>query len=293
MSNELNLPVVVGVDGSDYALTALDWAAEKAARHGWPLRLVNAYQVYVTAMPVAATALPPPTEESRKILDEARERVIAAYPDLTVTTVQHEGTAPSVLVRESEQARLLVVGREGIGRIAELVLGSVSMEVAARAKVPVAVIPANWSPPAEPYRRIVVGVDGSENCQAAVELAFATAAEQEAELVAVYAWHQPTRWPEGWPIGADEPRFKAEYDRILASATAPWLDKYPQVNVTTVSEVDHPAVALERHAAAADMVVIGGRGHGTVTGMLLGSVARAILRHIDRPVMVVHQSKDG
>jgi nucleotide-binding universal stress UspA family protein len=35
--------------------------------------------------------------------------------------------------------------------------------------------------------------------------------------------------------------------------------------------------------------VIGGRGHGTVTGMLLGSVARAILRHVDRPIIVVHQ----
>lgn len=293
MSNELNLPVVVGVDGSDYALTALDWAADLAARHGWPLRLVNAYQVYVTALPAAVATLPPPTEESRKILDEARERVAAGYPDLTVSMVQHEGTAPGVLVREGNQARLVVVGREGIGRIAELVLGSVSMEVAARSKVPVAVIPASWSAPAEPYRRIVVGVDGSENCQVAIEYAFEMAAEQDAELVAVYAWHQPTRWPEGWPIGADEPRFKAEYEQILATATAPWRDKYPQVTVTTVTEVDHPAVALERHAAAADQVVIGGRGHGTVTGLLLGSAARAILRHIDRPVVVVHQPKDG
>jgi nucleotide-binding universal stress UspA family protein len=293
MSNELNLPVVVGVDGSDYALTALDWAARQAAEHGWPLRLANAYQSYVAAMPAAAVTLPPPTEESTKILVEARARVEAAYPDLPVTTVQREGPAPNVLLRESEQARLIVVGREGIGRIAELVLGSVSLEVATRARIPVAVIPASWQPPAEPFGRLVVGVDGSENCQAAVEYAFATAAERGAELVAVYAWHQPSRWPEGWPLGTDEPRFKADYDRILAGVIAPWRDKYPQVKVSTATEVDHPAVALERHAVAADVVVIGGRGHGTVTGMLLGSVARNILRHLDRPVVVVHQLKEG
>lgn len=293
MSNELNLPVVVGVDGSEYALAALDWAASWAAEHGWPLRLVNAYQSYVAAMPAAAVTLPPPTEESAKILAEARERVEAAYPAIPVTAVQREGAAPSVLLRESEQARLVVVGREGIGRIAELVLGSVSLEVASRARVPVVVIPASWEPPAEPFARIVVGIDGSENCQAAVEYAFATAVEREAELVALYAWHQPSRWPEGWPLGSNEPRFKADYDRILGGAIAPWRDKYPQVKVSTVTEVDHPAVALERHAVTADLVVIGGRGHGTVTGMLLGSVARTILRHLDRPIVVVHQAKEG
>jgi nucleotide-binding universal stress UspA family protein len=37
--------------------------------------------------------------------------------------------------------------------------------------------------------------------------------------------------------------------------------------------------------------VIGGRGHGTVTGMLLGSVARAVLRHVDHPIAVIHEPR--
>lgn len=292
-NSESTRPVVVGVDGSDYALHAVDWAVAEAARHGWPLRIVNAYQSYAKATTGVTLPLPSPPEESRRLLLEARDRVARSHPDLETSTAQHEGTAPAVLLRESAGARMLVVGREGIGRLAELVLGSVSAAVATRATVPVVVIPPTWTADSEPFGRIVVGVDGSENCDAAIGYAFEMAAERGAELIAVYAWYQPARWPEGWPLAADRPRFTEEYDRILAEAVAPWVSKYPQVALTTVSEVDHPAEALARRSADADLVVIGGRGHGTVTGMLLGSVARAILRHVERPIAVVHQPKES
>ncbi len=293
-NSEFIKPVVVGVDGSDDALRALDWAADEAARHGWPLRIVHAYQTYPLAMAGVWAEVPsPPVEESERILTEAQERVTRNHPNLEVSTVHHEGPAPAVLLRESSRSRMLVVGREGIGRVAELVLGSVSVAVATRAKVPVIVIPGAWKAPDTPYGRIVVGVDGSANCEAATHFAFELAAERDAELVAVYAWQQPARWPEGWPIGPDRPRYQDEYDRVLAAATERLAAEYPDVKLVTVGDVDHPAEALARHAATADLVVIGGRGHGTVTGMLLGSVARAILRHVDRPIAVVHQPKEG
>lgn len=282
-------PVVVGVDGSEDSLHALDWAAAEAARHHWTLRLVHAYQAPIAALPAMAVTLPPPDEESRNVLDEARDRVARTHPELSVSTVQQEGPAPRVLLDESEGARMLVVGREGLSRIAELVLGSVSLACAMHSRVPVAVIPAGWESPTPPHGRIVVGVDGSENCQAAIQYAFQAAAERGAEFVAVYAWYLPTRWPEGWPIGADMPDIEADVDRDLAESIGRWREKYPRVPVRTVSEFNHPTVALARHAAEADMVVIGGRGHGTITGALLGSVARSTLRQLDRPTVVVHQ----
>ncbi len=49
-------------------------------------------------------------------------------------------------------------------------------------------------------------------------------------------------------------------------------------------------MALAKYADATDQVVIGGRGHGVVTGALLGSQARAILRHVAAPIVVVHQA---
>jgi nucleotide-binding universal stress UspA family protein len=71
------------------------------------------------------------------------------------------------------------------------------------------------------------------------------------------------------------------------------MSSYPDVPVTQVVEADHPAQAIRRHCSDADLVVIGGRGHSEVTGMLLGSVARAVLYLIDRPTAVVHEPAGG
>jgi nucleotide-binding universal stress UspA family protein len=288
---DFNPPIVVGVDGSEDALRALDWASGTAARHGWPLRLVHAYQSSVAGLPAISVTLPPPIDEARTILTEARDRVASTYPELSVSVVHGEGPAPRVLLRESESARMLVVGREGLGRVAELVLGSVSLSCAMRAAVPVAIVPASWQPPPTQHGRIVVGVDRSANCEAAVRYAFEEAKDRDAELVALYGWSQPSRWPEGWPVLADGPRGDSALERVARASLEAWEEKYPEVAVSLVGEATHPAVALRKHAAEADLVVIGGRGHGTVTGMLLGSVARAILRTVDAPVVVVHQPK--
>lgn len=288
-NNEAGPPVVVGVDGSEDSLRALDWAAAEAARYGWPLRVVSAYEANVAALPAVAVTLPGPTDKVNAVLDQARDRVAKAYPELSVSTSPVEGPAPHVLLRESKKARMLVVGREGASRLAEMVLGSVSLECATHARVPVAVIPAAWDPPKEPYGRIVLGTDGSENCQAATRYAFEEAAERDAELVVAYAWHQPTHRPDDWPARTDDPLVRADFHKVLADFVDTWREKYPDARVTAVDEVDHPALVLGHLSADADMVVIGGRGHGTVTGALLGSVAKAILRHVDRPVVVVHE----
>lgn len=290
-NNEETAAVVVGVDGSEDSLQALDWAAAEAARRGWSLRLVSAYEARVAALPAVAVTLPGPSEKVNTMLARARDRVAQLHPELSVSAVAREGPAPRVLLKESEQSRMLVVGREGIGRLAEMVLGSVSLECATHAQVPVAVIPAAWEPPKEPYGRIVLGIDGSENCEAATQYAFETATERDAELVVVYAWHQPFHRPDDWPLRAEDPHVKADFHKVLSDFVGSWRDKYPDARVTAVDEVDHPAMVLGRLSADADTVVIGGRGHGTVTGALLGSVAKAILRHVDRPVVVVREPK--
>jgi nucleotide-binding universal stress UspA family protein len=81
--------------------------------------------------------------------------------------------------------------------------------------------------------------------------------------------------------------------RYLAEALAGWMSMFPDVPVSQVIEMDHPAQAIRDHSADADLVVIGGRGHSEVTGMLLGSVARAVLYLVDRPTAVVHASTRG
>lgn len=291
MSNtDLESPVLVGVDGSDEAFRALDWAAVESANHDRALRVVYVRPDEPATWPVDAAVRPSPSEQGELVLAEARERAAAAHPGLSVSIAQIEGKPPQVLLEESRQARMLVVGREGMGRFAELVFGSVSLAVASRATVPVAVIPASWVRPPEPYGRIVCGIDGSQNCRTAAEFAFEIAAERNAELVVAYAWHQPLNRPDSWPLGTEDPHVKADFERALATVIDDLRAKYPDVPVEVVDEVEHPALVLGRQASNADVVVIGGRGHGAVTGMLLGSVAHAIIRHLDRPVIVVHSA---
>lgn len=279
-------PVVVGIDGSEDALRALDWAVDEASRHDWAVRLVHAYQRPTAMMPAITVELPAPLDEARRMLDEARVRALSRRPGVPVSMVHEEGRAPDVLLRAGERARLLVLGREGRGRIAELTLGSVSVAVAARASAPVAVVPGGWEPPETPYGRIVAGVDGSPNCRAAVRHALRAAAERNAELLIVFAWDPPVQWP-----GGDTGRHvEARFAEVLSAAVGKLPEEFPGVQVTAAVEIAKPAEALRRRAAEADLVVIGGRGHGAVTGMLLGSVARSVIRHLDRPVVVVHQA---
>lgn len=274
--------LVVGLDGSESALVALDWAAAEAAERNWPLRLVNAFLprtpdvAYVAQLPVAA----PGREAAERIFEEAERRLAdGGFAELAVSTVAKEGFPRRVLLWEAQHGHGLVVGRRGTGRLADLLLGSTSLACATHsAGTPVIVIPHLWRPrPGGDSRRlVVVGVDGSRRGSPAVEYAFTVAAAWGASLRAVLAYD----------IATDARRY-------LAEALAGWMSAYPDVPVTQVVEADHPAQAIQRHSTDADLVVIGGRGHSEMTGMLLGSVARAVLYLIDRPTAVVHEPAGG
>lgn len=282
-------PILVGIDGSESALIALDWAAEEAAANGWPLRLVNAYEeIPLVPVMVAKTA----RGLAEDLLREARERLGShGYADLDVSAVARHGTPRRVLLRESVGVRALVVGREGAGLFTELAVGSTSLACVTHARVPVVVVPETWHPVKREQRVITVGVDGSPRCQAAVEYAFATASRWRARIAAVFAVRRAEPSPADFVTMESDGLASAE--RVLAEQLAGWRAKFPDVDVTEVVVSGHPAAVIKQHAAdaAADLVVIGGRGHGELTGMLLGSIARAVLHHVDRPIAVVHQPR--
>ncbi|HEX6335335.1 MAG TPA: universal stress protein [Jiangellaceae bacterium] len=279
-----NPPVVVGIDGSEAALVALDWAAAEAAASGWSLLLVNAYEeAPLVPVMVAKTA----HEAADEILREAQAHLVArGHADLDVSMIARHGFPRRVLLHEAAAARALVVGREGAGRLTELVLGSTSLACATHAKVPVVVVPATWRPDEAERRVIVVGVDGSPRCQAAIEFAFVTASKWKARLVAVVGVRQHAGPGAAHPA---DPPDKSQAAAMLADRLSGRRAEFPDVEVTEVIASGHAADVLADQAEGADLVVIGGRGHGVVTGTLLGSVARAVLHHVEQPIAVVHQ----
>lgn len=136
------LPLVVGVDGSEGSLLAVDWAADEAARHGLPLRLVHASlgERYEGALPKTSRERSVEQVMADHIVASAEERVRRRNPGLTVSAATVPEEAASAFLREGNNASALVTGSRGRGELRGALLGSVGLVIAARAYCPVVVI---------------------------------------------------------------------------------------------------------------------------------------------------------
>jgi nucleotide-binding universal stress UspA family protein len=141
-------PVIVGYDGSEGAKLALRAAAEEAAAHGLALTILAAWHpAPVNAAAVAFTTAPDSdfstelADAMRSVLEEAKELVRGYAPKLEPDALLVEGNAAEELIRASRDATMLVVGRRGLGAVAELILGSVSHQCVLHSHCPVLVVP--------------------------------------------------------------------------------------------------------------------------------------------------------
>ena len=284
-------PVLVGVDGSEESLRAVEWAAMQAKRHGSPLRLVSA-----PAMPPRMRAEVDPVTVANALRGMAAQALAAALtrseevaPGQPVDTSLLSGPPAVALAAAGGDASMLVVGARGIGGFAAMILGSVSRYAAMHAACPVIVVRQETS---AVHREIAVGIRDTENGTAALAFAFEEAALRDADLVAVHAsaW-SPAALRVTGPGGAtrqlaDPEEILAEAASHLAAMLAGWRDKYPAVRVREDVVRGHPARVLASYSARADLVVLGRHG-GPVAGSAVGSVQHAVLNHAHGPVAIV------
>jgi nucleotide-binding universal stress UspA family protein len=136
--------IVVGVDGSPGSRAALTWAAAEAAEHGADLVAVNVWEH--TLMPPAGSVsvserfVPDESQRTTDELVQVIKEALGEDPPVVVQPRVKQGRPAKVLIEESANADLLVVGQRGHGGFAGLVLGSVSQHVAAYAHCPVTVV---------------------------------------------------------------------------------------------------------------------------------------------------------
>jgi nucleotide-binding universal stress UspA family protein len=136
--------IVVGVDGSPGSRKALAWAAAEAADHGSELVVVNVWEH--TLMPpsgsvsVSERYVPDESQRTADELIQVIKEELGEKPAVLVQPRVMQGRPAKVLIEESADADMLVVGPRGHGGFAGLVLGSVSQHVAAYAKCPVTVV---------------------------------------------------------------------------------------------------------------------------------------------------------
>jgi nucleotide-binding universal stress UspA family protein len=137
--------IVVGFDGSPESRAAVRWALDEAALRRVPVRVVTAVE---GTPPPSLWAIPAARPATREELDLARERVEAAVrettqgraDDVACEVAVIEGTQSAVLIRESADAALIVVGARGLGGLAGMLLGSVSRAVVEHAVCPVTIV---------------------------------------------------------------------------------------------------------------------------------------------------------
>ncbi|WP_405833422.1 universal stress protein [Streptomyces sp. NBC_00105] len=138
--------------------------------------------------------------------------------------------------------------------------------------------------------RIVAGLDGSAESLAAAHWAAREALLRGVPLHLVHAedWSSP----RGFPAPTSDVR--RHWAQALVSETADELrESHPELEVDVRSFDGRPAAELVGVAAGANMIVLGSRGLGTLTGFVLGSVGMAVIRETVRPVVMVRASEDA
>src|SRR5690606_24587441 len=215
----------------------------------------------------------------RSVLAAAEERARHERPKVAVETVLLGGDPRAALIDASREADLLVLGNHGMGRVRGLLVGSVALGVAGHAVCDVVVV---RELPARPRGEIVAGVDGSASSARVLRFAFAEAELRGAALRVVHAWSFPGRDP----ADGDE-------CEVVGQALAGHRDNHPGVEVIEETVQGHPVDVLAEAAAGAELLVVGSRGHGTIKGMVLGSVSQALLQRAPVPLAVVRTQAEG
>lgn len=298
MSEFATGPVVVGIDGSGTASGAVRWAAREAARRGTTLRIVYAD---VFALPVLPELPGVPWPQAHRTavraevegwLAAAAEAADQESPGVVVRTASVPGTPGSVLVEESGDAAVVVVGDRGLGGFTGLMAGSVAVAVAAHGHSSTAVVRGGYERgPSAGIGPVVVGIDGSPHTRVLLAHGFERAMTLNVPLHVVHTWHLTgieTRWMR---VGPPTGEIQDAEERLMSEQLAGWSERYPDVAVHRFVAEGSPSKALLEHAAEAELVVVGARGRGGFTGMLLGSTSQALIHHAPCPVLVVRTPK--
>ncbi|ELS58400.1 universal stress protein [Streptomyces viridochromogenes] len=277
--------MLVGLDDTSYSWLAADWAAAEAQMRGCALRVVHAVgrgaeRAYgETGVGLTEQVL----QGALGVLDDARARLEAAHPGVPIEGTLARDDPADALLTAAEDADMIVVGTRGRGGFAGLLLGSVSLKVAAHADAPVVVVRGETGKAAG--GGVVVGVRDDRD-EEAVRFALAEADLRQADVRLVHAWTPLAHTGLVVPQVSHLEEERDAHARLLNHAARP-VAEYPTVHVDSELIVGSPAGALVEASARAGMVVLPRHPVEGRFGQRLGAVVHAVLHHAVCPVAVV------
>lgn len=297
LADRLTGAIVVGCDGSTQSADAARWAVDRALDRGKRLVLLVAAGRPGDIEPelshaggLTAQVEKAQTDRVEAIAAELRER----NPDVEVEVVAVPQRAAESLVNASKYADPLVIGTRGLGRLASHLLGAVADHVVTHGHGTIVVVPTSvWHMPGQQGGEVVVGYDYSQGAAAALDFAFAEAAEQGLSVRVVRGLELGELWSLR-PIDVIGPRDPLDHHQArLERAVGPWRERYPNVPVRCIVKQGAVAsVLLADESVDASLLVVGHRGGGGFAGLMLGSTARRVLHGARCPVAVVRGTQD-
>ncbi|MDI3211092.1 universal stress protein [Arthrobacter sp. AL12] len=283
----MNKPIVVGFNASAGSEAALTWALQRAGGYKLPVTIIHAVDDRWMSPDFQYHELI--RQSGMDLLQKAQASAAEQAPDVKVDIQLRHGSGGSVLREVSKEASIVVVGEHDRHWMDGGPLTDRALQIVSASEIPAAVIPLKRGSD----HGVVVGVDGSEESLQAVDFAAAEADRGGDELTVVLAFRRPGRWIESQLPKSGLAETLLEEDRIvLAESVAGLGDKYPDLVVHQKLETDtEPAKALVEAAKDARLLVIGSRGRGGFSRMVLGSTAHAVLLNLPCPTIVTRLHK--
>lgn len=281
--------ILVGVDGSHASYKATWWAANYAKHAGLTLQIVCAYSLpsyAAVSFDATYTAMGDDNaahSDAQEILSKAK--AIADEQGVEAVTLIVTGDPASVFVELSRNYNLIVIGNRGKGGLAERLLGTTSSSLPAYAYCPIIVVPytdddGNLMHLNNTITRVAVGADESKWGLKALEIAADFADNWGAELDVISAV------PNVGGIDGEQGVLDS-YQDDLDVRIRPLQEAHPQLNIHKSIVQGTAEKALTKASYDHDVVVVGSRGRGGFTGLLLGSTSQGLLQHAVTPVYVV------
>ncbi|MET9725936.1 universal stress protein [Streptomyces zaomyceticus] len=283
--------VVVGVDGSPSARTAVTWAAAEAALRGSTLFLVHGADTDTQTPFLCRAEVVRSRQEGKELLDRTAEAITARHPELTVVTELTDGRAADGLRGAAALTGTIVVGHRGLGGFPSLLLGSVGLQVAAGATTPVVVVRGT----AEPVEAGVVLAAVRDE----TDVGCARAGAREAllrkvplRLLHIRSAGLSARSRAALPHGDDE--IARDHVRVLSSLSERVREEFPGLTVHADGQKGRSVPgALVDASHYADLLVVGGRRSPGYLGPTLGRTTLSLLQHAHCPVELIPRQGPG
>lgn len=274
--------MLVGIDEREGGEDALELARLLASGASADILLVNV--LYTGPLPMEYALIPEgEAHEADSLFERAREKLAG----IAVETRAYGGGSPAGILTTLAEAGdfdAIVVGSPHRGAIGRVMIGSVAMSLLNGAPADVAIAPKGYAQTAhDPPRRIAVGYDGTPESKLALRRAEALAKRCNARIELVTVVRPPVAAPVMAP-GIYTPQTPPDPERVIVEG----LNSVDPSLAAGNTRLDgDPATELAKACKKeVDLLVVGSRGYGPMTRVLLGSVSRQVMQQVPCPVLV-------